>query len=252
MPQTRTRTRKQASKHADTGTHTHKKIYFNTRTHTHRRTHTQNEADRGRVGSHAHEQTNRTAQVRAQTTERQKTRVNVGKVIMDTEASFAITYHHDCLNSSICAFTYCCMLGTCFAWCTNPRSPTPPPTGQTWPLSPSLDGPQMCHTSWALTRKRTAWRALLLVAGVWTWLWAQGELGELSLVRLGRGSGVPLSWASWRRYSCLRWRPSCMESRDWSCSRSMEPSRIMESEGEQRTRVREGGVRMAGSVKEQC
>lgn len=88
--------------------------------------------------------------------------------------------------------------------------------------------PRTPHTCWVLTRKRTPWRAL---AEELTWVWAQGELGVLSVVRLGRCSWVPLSWASWWRYSSLRWRPSWRESRDWSCNRSMEPSRIMESEG---------------------
>lgn len=156
---------------------------------------------------------------------------------MDTEASFAITYRCGCLIAPSVPLP----TATCSPHALpDALQPTPPPTGQTSPLDPSLDGPQMCHTSWALTRKRTAWRALLLVAGILMWLWAHGELGELSLVRLGRGSGVPLSWASCRRYSCLRWRPSCMESRDWSCSRSMEPSRIMESEGEWRQTTRPG------------
>lgn len=93
--------------------------------------------------------------------------------------------------------------------------------------------PRMPHTCWVLTRKRTAWRALVLVAAL-MWVWAQGELGVLSVVRLGRWSWVPLSWTSWRRYSTLCWLPSWRESRDWSCSRSMEPSRIMESGGGQR------------------
>lgn len=49
--------------------------------------------------------------------------------------------------------------------------------------------PQPCprtpHTCWVLTRKRTAWRALVVVEAL-MWEWEQGELGVLSVVRLDR------------------------------------------------------------------
>lgn len=100
--------------------------------------------------------------------------------------------------------------------------------------------PRTPHTCCVLTRKRTPWRALVLVAALmWAWVWVQGELGVLSVVRLGSWSWVPLSWASWRRYSSLRWRLSWSESRDWSCNRSIEPRRIIESEETERERMRE-------------
>lgn len=121
----------------------------------------------------------------------------------------------------------CCVLSNFKSTATTPsQARLAPSPAQPW-------RPRTPHTCCVLTRKRTAWRVLVLVEAL-MWVWAQGELGVLSEVRLGRWSWVPLSWASWRRYSSLRWRPSWRESRDWSCNRSMEPSKIMESEGRQR------------------
>lgn len=45
--------------------------------------------------------------------------------------------------------------------------------------------PRTPHTCCVLTRKRTAWRALTVDEAL-AWVWAQGELGVLSVVRLGR------------------------------------------------------------------
>lgn len=137
-------------------------------------------------------------------------------------------------KNSICAFTYCYMLHTC--WSTFSLLLQPQPNPDFAPAQPWR--PRTPHTCWVLTKKRTAWRALELVEEL-RWVWVQGELGVLSLVRLGRWSCMPLSCASWRRYSSLRWRDSWSESSDWSCKRSMEPSRIMESEGEGRARDRQ-------------
>lgn len=170
----------------------------------------------------------------AQTTEKQKTRV-YGTVQIRHLFFFIFLKHlpHKLLINSIRAFTYCSMLRTCclllLSYCygqTHARlCPLPQP-------HPALRTP---HTGWVLTRKRTTWRALVEVFACA--VWAQGELGVLSVVRLDRWSLVPLSWASWQRYSSLLWRPSWRESRDWSCSRSMEPSRIMDSTVGEKTKV---------------
>lgn len=105
-------------------------------THTHTTTSPQQETEKTNTSTCMW--TNKTAQVRAQTTERQKTCVNVNIEIKDIQ--FVNTYQLS--KTSICAFTYSYMLYTCFVW---PTLPSTTPTQARLHPRPVLAAPDASH-----------------------------------------------------------------------------------------------------------
>lgn len=99
-----------------------------THTHAHKQ-------ERRQIRGHAHK-TNRTAQVRAQTTERQKTRVNVNITMKHIE-TVCEDLPQQLSKTSICAFTYCYMLHALLGLQPQPKPDSPP--------SPVLAPPDASH-----------------------------------------------------------------------------------------------------------